>query len=77
MQLRRIYPRHRVHESVWVVESFEPWLGCVEAKIAEALLKEMFSAIPPEWRDLEALGKKMAEQILQKRKSVRDLMISA
>jgi hypothetical protein len=74
--LRGIYPRHRVYESVRGIESFEPWLARVETKMTEAVLEEVFSEIPPEWCDLDAL-EKMVEQLLRRRKLVRDLIVSA
>lgn len=76
--LRGLYARHRVYESVRGIESFEPWLARIETKIAEAVLDEAASEIPPEWYnfDPDAL-EGMLEQLLRRRKLVRELIVSA
>jgi hypothetical protein len=76
--LRGLYARHRVYEGVRGIESFEPWIARVESKITESVLDEVASEIPPEWYnfDLDALDK-MLEQLLRRRKLVRELVISA
>jgi len=76
--LRGLYARHRVYESVRGIDSFEPWLARVEMKMAENVLEEVFSEIPPEWYnfDPEAL-ERMLEQLLRRRRLVRDLIVSA
>jgi hypothetical protein len=76
--LRGLYARHRVHESVRGIESFEPWLSRVETTIEEKALDEVSSEIPPEWFDcdMDALHR-MLEQLMRRRKIVRELLISA
>jgi len=76
--LRGLYVRHHVYESVRGIESFEPWLSRVENKIAETELEEAASEIPPEWYsfDPDAL-EQLLEQLLRRRKRVRELIFSA
>jgi hypothetical protein len=76
--LRGLYARHRVYEGVRGMESFEPWLGRIETKMTEAALEEASSEIPPEWYNFEhdAL-EKLLEQLLRRRKLVRELIVSA
>jgi len=76
--LRGLYMRHRVYESVQGMDSFEPWLSRIETKIGETALEELLSEIPPEWYgfEIESL-EKMAEQLLRRRKLVRELILSA
>jgi len=76
--LRGLYARHRVYESVRGIESFEPWLARVEEKMTESLVEEIYSEIPPEWYDFEPDAlEKMLEQLLRRRKLVRELIIAA
>lgn len=76
--LRGLYARHRVYESVRGIDSFEPWLARIETKITEAALDEAASEIPPEWYnfDPDAL-EQLLEQLLRRRKRVRELIVSA
>jgi hypothetical protein len=76
--LRGIYARHRVYESVRGIESFEPWLTRVEARLDGSVLGEMADEIPPEWygSDADAL-EQMIEQLLRRRPRVRDLIVQA
>jgi hypothetical protein len=75
--LRGLYARHRVYESVRGIESFEPWLARIETRVDESVLEEA-AQMPPEWYNFEqdALYK-MLEQLLRRRKLVRDLIVSA
>ena len=76
--LRGLYARHGVYESVRGMESFEPWLSRVESKMTEAVVEEAASEIPPEWYDFDPEPlEKMLEQLLRRRKLVRDLIVSA
>ncbi len=76
--LRGLYARHRVYESVRQVESFEPWLARIETKMTEKVLEEVSSEIPPEWYDFDPDAlEKMLEQLLRRRKQVRELIVSA
>lgn len=76
--LRGLYARHRVYESVRGIDSFEPWLGRLESKVGEALLEEAASEIPPEWYNAELSAlEQLLEQLLRRRKRVRELVISA
>ncbi|HKV04401.1 MAG TPA: HipA family kinase [Candidatus Acidoferrales bacterium] len=76
--LRGLYPRHRVYAAVHGMESFEPWIARIESRIAEGVLDEIYGEIPPEWYnfDSDAL-EKMLEQLLRRRKLVRELIVSA
>lgn len=76
--LRGLYMRHRVYESVRNMDSFEPWLSRVEMRITETVLGELLGEIPPMWYDdeMESL-EKMAEQLLRRRKLLRELILSA
>jgi hypothetical protein len=76
--LRGLYARHRVYVSIESMDSFEPWLGRVEEKITESILEQAASEIPPEWYnfDHEAL-EQLLEQLLRRRKRIRDLIVSA
>jgi hypothetical protein len=76
--LRGLYARHRVYEGVRGMESFEPWLGRIETKMTEPALEEAASEIPPEWYNFEhdAL-ERLLEQLLRRRKLVRELIVSA
>lgn len=75
--LRGIYARHAVYESVRDIDSFEPWLSRVETRIAETVLDEMQSEIPPEWYDddLDAFDQ-MLEQLWRRRTLVRELLLA-
>lgn len=76
--LRGLYARHRVYESVRGLESFEPWLTRVETMMTETALEEAASAIPPEWYAFESDALyRMLEQLLRRRKIVRELVIAA
>lgn len=76
--LRGLYARHRVYESVRDIESFEPWLTRIETKITEDVLDEIAKEIPGEWYGFESETlEKMLEQLLRRRKLVRELIVSA
>jgi hypothetical protein len=76
--LRGLYARHRVYESVRGIESFEPWLARVETRMTESVFDEVYKEIPPEWYDFRAEPlERMLEQLLRRRKLVRELLISA
>ncbi|MGH9727382.1 MAG: HipA family kinase [Candidatus Acidiferrales bacterium] len=76
--LRGIYARSRVYERVRGWDAFEPWLERVERRITEDVLDEIAREIPPEWYnfDQNALYR-MMEQLLCRRKLVRELIESA
>lgn len=76
--LRGIYARACVYECVHGWEAFEPWLERVEQRITEDVLDEIAREIPPEWYnfDQDALYR-MMEQLLHRRKLVRELIESA
>jgi HipA-like protein len=76
--LRGLYMRHRVYEKVRGIEAFEEWLARVESKITERVVGEIAGEIPPGWYsfDPDAL-ERMLEQLLRRRKLVRELVISA
>ncbi|MGA7189497.1 MAG: HipA family kinase [Candidatus Acidiferrales bacterium] len=75
--LRGLYARHRVYESVRGIECFGAWLERVE-RITEGTLEEIYGEIPPEWYESDADAiEKMLEQLLRRRKLVRELIVSA
>ena len=76
--LRGLYARHRVYEFARGLESFEPWLERVETKMTEAVLDEVYKEIPSEWYDFQTDAlERMLEQLLRRRKLVRELIVSA
>jgi hypothetical protein len=76
--LRGLYARHAVYESVRGIESFEPWLTRIETKITEEVLDEISKEIPGEWYNFETETlEKMLEQLLRRRRLVRELIFSA
>ena len=75
--LRGLYARHRVYESVRGMDSFEAWIARVE-RIEETALEEIYAQIPPEWYDCDSDAlERMLEQLLRRRKLVRELIVSA
>lgn len=75
--LRGLYARHRVYEGARGMDSFEAWIARVE-RIEETALEEIYGQIPPEWYDFDAEAlEKMLEQLLRRRKLVRELIVSA
>ena len=76
--LRGLYARQVVYEAVRGIESFEPWLTRIETKITEEVLDEISKEIPGEWYNFETETlEKMLEQLLRRRKLVRELIVSA
>ncbi len=74
--LRGLYARHRVYEGVRGMEAFEAWIARVE-RIEESALEEIYGQIPPEWYDCDAEAlEKMLEQLLRRKKLVRELIVS-
>ena len=58
--------------------AFEPWLTRIETKITEETLDEISKEIPGEWYNFETETlEKMLEQLLRRRKLVRELIVSA
>ncbi|MGA9571100.1 MAG: HipA family kinase [Candidatus Acidiferrales bacterium] len=75
--LRGLYARHRVYESVRGMDSFEAWIARVE-RIEETALEEICAQIPPEWYDCDSDAlERLLEQLLRRRKLVRELIVSA
>jgi hypothetical protein len=75
--LRGLYARHRVYQGVRGMESFDAWIARVE-RIEETALEEIYGQIPPEWYDCDTDAlEKMLEQLLRRRKLVRELIVSA
>jgi hypothetical protein len=76
--LRGLYARHLVYESVRGIDSFEPWLARVETKMTEKFFQELFGEIPPEWYNFDPGPlERLLEQLLRRRKLVRELIVSA
>jgi hypothetical protein len=76
--LRGIYARSRVYNGVRGWDAFEPWIARIEQRINEEVLDEISREIPPEWYnfDQDALYR-LLEQLLRRRKLVRQLIESA
>ena len=76
--LRGLYLRHRVYEHVTGIDSFEPWLGRIEKRMAKSVLGELADQIPPEWYndEYEKLGE-LLDRLDQRRSRVRELIVSA
>jgi hypothetical protein len=76
--LRGLYTRHRVYESVFGMEAFEPWLARLEEQMTERVLGEEAARIPPEWYagDWTAL-EQLLERLDRRRGRVRELIFSA
>jgi hypothetical protein len=75
--LRGLYARHGVYQGVRGMDSFDAWIARVE-RIGETALEEIYAQIPPEWYDCDAEAlEKMLEQLLRRRKLVRELIVSA
>lgn len=76
--LRGIYARARVYERVRGWDAFEPWLERIKQRIAEDVLDEIAREIPPEWYNFDQEGLyRMMEQLLRRRRIVRELIESA
>jgi hypothetical protein len=76
--LRGIYARQRVYECVRGIDSFEPWLTRVETRMDESVVGEIADDIPPEWYEFDADAlDRMLEQLLRRRRIVRDLIAQA
>jgi hypothetical protein len=75
--LRGLYARHRVYQGVRGMDSFEAWIARVE-RIEETTLEEICGQIPPDWYDCDADAlEKMMEQLLRRRRLVRELIVLA
>jgi hypothetical protein len=75
--LRGLYARQRVYQGVRGMDSFDAWIARVE-RIEESALEEIYGQIPPEWYDGDADAlEKMLEQLLRRKKLVRELIVSA
>ena len=72
--LRGVYQRNLVYARVTGWESFEPWLGRVEAMEARTLW-EIAETVPPEWYGGDtAVIERLMEQMLRRRSRVRELI---
>jgi hypothetical protein len=72
--LRGVYARSTVYRGVTGWNSFEPWLGRIEALEPEKLWA-IAETIPPEWYDGNAsLIEGLVEQLLKRRPRVRELI---
>ena len=76
LPLRGVYARNRVYARITGWESFEPWLGRIEAVAPEVLWK-IADSVPPEWYggDLARMEQLM-EDLLERRSRVRELILS-
>ncbi len=74
--LRGVYARNQVYRRVTGWESFEPWLGRVEAMSPDRLWA-IAEAVPPEWYGGDvAVIERLMEQMLMRRGRVRELIAS-
>ncbi len=75
--LRGLYARHRVYERVRGMDAFERWIARVE-RVGPDELDLDSREIPSEWYDddMDAM-ERMLEQLLRRRKLVRELVLSA
>ena len=75
--IRSLYPRRLVYESVRGLQSFEPYLPRIE-NIQPSELEECLREVPPEWcgGDPDQISQ-LAEQLYDRRRRVRQLIIDA
>jgi hypothetical protein len=74
--LRGVYARNRVYAGVTGWASFEPWLSRIET-LEAATIWAIAEAVPPEWYGGDtAVIERLAEQLLERRGLVRDLICS-
>jgi len=75
--IRSLYPRRLVYESVRGMQSFEPFLSQIE-NIEASELEECLREVPQEWcgDDPQQLSR-LAEQLYERRRRVRQLIIDA
>jgi hypothetical protein len=60
------------------MDSFEPWIARIEGKMTEAVFDQIYKEIPGEWYSFETDAlERMLEQLLRRRKLVRELVVSA
>ena len=72
--LRGVYARNRVYEAVTGWESFEPWLGRIEAMERDALFR-IAEGAPPEWYGGDTAPlEQLIEQLAARRRRVRELI---
>ena len=75
--IRSLYPRRLVYESVRGLKSFEPYLSRIE-NIEASKLEECLQEVPPEWcGDGPERISQLAEQLYQRRRHVRQLIVDA
>lgn len=75
--IRSLYPRRLVYESVRGLKSFEPYLSRIE-NIGVSELEECLREVPREWcgDDPDQISR-LAEQLYERRRRVRQLIIDA
>jgi hypothetical protein len=75
--IRSLYPRRLVYESVRGLQSFEPYLSRIE-NIEAPELETCLSEVPREWcgDDPDQISR-LAEQLYQRRRQLRQLIIDA
>jgi hypothetical protein len=72
--LRGVCARNLVYRGVTGWQSFEPWLGRIEA-LAPERVWAIAETLPPEWYDGAAdVLERLLEQLLERRSRVRDLI---
>ena len=76
--LHSLYRSRLVYQSVFGMETFDPWLDCIENKLTIAELYDEAKRIPPEWYedDVDAINR-LIERLYARRKIVRELIWSA
>ncbi len=74
---QNLYDRKVVYEQVRGIESFQPWLDALEAKINAQLLLDIAKAIPPEWYEFDSESlHRLIDQLDSRRGRVRELLWS-
>ena len=72
--LRGVFALNSVYRGVTGWESFEPWLGRIEA-LAEETVWSIAETVPPEWYDGDAATlEELVEHLLKRRTRVRELI---
>ncbi len=72
--LRGVFNRNLVYQEVTGWESFEPWLGRIEAMAAEKIWS-IAESVPPEWYGGQVAAlERLVEQLIQRRSRVRELI---
>jgi hypothetical protein len=69
-----VFSRNRVYNSVYGLDSFEPWLTRVEV-FEEAAIYAAGEEVPPEWYGAWDDMQRLLEHLIKRRTIVRDLLL--